>query len=274
VRRAPAHGDGDGNARPRERALAREDGVVVELEEPEVKALAHAHVKPAAQFHREAVYVGPGVEGEFRRALEINPNYATARQWYSTFLELTGRPEEAVAEAARAQELDPLSLIINDSLGARLLYAGRYERALEQMRKTLEIDPNFAQAHHTLGDTYVHLGMFEDAFGELERARQLDDNPWVVASLGYAYAVSGRGGEARRMLAELKGRSAQARVPPEEVARVYVGLGETAQAFAWLERAYEERSDHLVFVSVDPAWRDLRADPRFVDIMRRVGLAR
>ena len=234
-------------------------------------ALAEAHA--SLGYLRMRDWDWAGVEGEFKRALEINPNYATARQWYSIFLELTGRPEEAVAEAVRAQELDPLSLIINESLGARLLFARRYDRALAQLKKTLEIDQNFAQAHHTLGDTYLQTGMFEEALGELQRARQLDDNPWVVASLGHAYAVAGRGDEARGMLAELEGRSEQSRVPPEEVARVYAGLGERDRAFAWLERACEERSAHLAFVKVDPAWGALRSDPRFADVMRRVGLA-
>ncbi len=233
-------------------------------------ALAEAHASLAYLKMRDWDWAE--VEGEFKRALEINPNYATARQWYSTFLELTGRPEEAVAEAVRAQELDPLSLIINDSLGARLLNARKYDRALEQLRKTLDIDQNFAQAHHTLGDTCLQLGMFEEAFRELQRSRQLDDNPWVVASLGRAYAMSGRGDEARSMLADLKGRAKQSRVPPEEVARIYAALGEQEQALALLEKAYEEHSDHLAFVKVDPAWDSLRSDPGFMDVLRRVGL--
>jgi len=232
--------------------------------------LAEAHTSLAYLRMRDWDWVG--VESGFKRALEINPNYATARQWYSIFLELTGRPEEAVAEAARAQELDPLSPIINESLGARLLYAREYERALEQLRKAIEIDQNFAQAHHTLGATYVHLGRFEEAFAALERARRLDDNAWVVASLAHAHALSGSRDEARRMLSELKGRSERARVPPEELARVYAGLGEREQALAWLEKAYEEHSDALAFVRVDPAWDGLRSDPGFTDLLRRVGL--
>lgn len=233
-------------------------------------ALAEAHASLA--YLRMRDWDWAGVEDEFKRALELNPDYATARQWYSTFLELTGRPEEAIAEAVRAQELDPLSLIINDSLGSRLLYARKYDRAAEQLSKTLEIDRNFAQARHTLGDTYLQMGTFAEAFRELQQSRQLDDNPWVVASLGHAYAVSGRKDEARQLLAELKERSKQSRVPPEEVARIYVGLGEREQALAWLEKAYEERSDHLAFVKVDPAWDTLRSEPGFADILRRVGL--
>ena len=232
--------------------------------------LAEAHTSLA--YLRMRDWDWAGVESEFKRALEINPNYATARQWYSIFLELTGRPEEAVAQAVRAQELDPLSPIINESLGTRLLFARQYERALEQLRKTIEIDQNFAPAHHTLGAVYVYLGKFEEAFKEFERARQLDDNPWVVASRGYAHAVSGRPDEARRALDELKGLSKHAGVPPEEVARVYAGLGEREQALAWLEKAYEEHSDALVFAKVDPAWDSLRSDAGFAGILRRVGI--
>ncbi|HYG81577.1 MAG TPA: tetratricopeptide repeat protein, partial [Pyrinomonadaceae bacterium] len=233
--------------------------------------LAEAHTSLAYLKMRDWDWAG--VEAGFKRALEINPSYATARQWHSIFLELAGRPEEAVAEAARAQELDPLSPIINESLGARLMYARKYERALEQLRKAVEIDQNFAQAQHTLGVAHVHLGMFEEAFAAFGRARPLDDNPWVVASLGHAHAVSGRRDEARRMLAELKDLSKSERVPPEEVARVYAGLGEKEQALTWLEKAYEEHSDALVFVRVDPAWDGLRSDPGFTDLLRRIGLA-
>ncbi|HJU53122.1 MAG TPA: winged helix-turn-helix domain-containing protein [Pyrinomonadaceae bacterium] len=232
--------------------------------------LAEAHASLAYLRMREWDWAS--VESEFKRALEINPNYATARQWYSIFLELTGRPEEAVAEAVRAQELDPLSPIINESLGTRLFFARKYERALEQLRKTIEIDQSFAQAHHTLGAAYVYQGKFEEAFTEFERARQLDDNLWLVASVGHAHAVSGRPDEARRMLDELKGQSKHARVPPEEVARIYAGLGEREQALAWLAKAYEEHSDALAFVKVDPAWDGLRSDPRFINILRRIGI--
>ncbi len=232
--------------------------------------LAEAHTSLA--YLRMRDWDWAGVEGGFQRALEINPSYATARQWYSIFLELTGRPEEAVAEALRAQELDPLSPIINESLGTRLLFARKYERAVEQLRKALEIDQNFAQAHHTLGAAYLYLGKFEEALAAFERARQLDDNPWVVASSGYAYAVSGRRDDARRVLAELERRSKSARVPPEEVARVYAGLNEREQALAWLEKAYEEHSDALAFVKVDPAWDGLRSDPGFINILRRIGI--
>jgi adenylate cyclase len=152
------------------------------------------------------------------------------------------------------------------------MYARKYERALEQLKKAVEIDQNFAQAHHTLGVAYVHLGRFEEAFAAFNRARPLDENPWIVASLGHAHALSGRRDEARRMLAELLVLSKSARVPPEEVARVYAGLGEKEQALAWLEKAYEEHSDAIVFVKVDTAWDGLRSDPRFTDLLRRIGL--
>jgi DNA-binding winged helix-turn-helix (wHTH) protein/TolB-like protein/Tfp pilus assembly protein PilF len=249
--------------RPQARAAAMK---ALELDD----ALAEAHASLGYLKMRDWEWAG--VENEFKRALDLDPHYATAHQWYSTFLELTGRSDEAIAAALRAQELDPLSLIINESLGSRLYFARQYDRALTQLRKTVEIDQNFAPAHHTLGATYLQLGMTNEALKELERARQLDNNAWVVASLGHAYALSGRSGEALKLLAELKERSRQARLPPEEVARVYVGLGDRAQALAWLERAYEEHSDHLAFAQVDPAFESLRSDPRFVKIFQRVGL--
>ncbi len=203
--------------------------------------------------------------------------YAGLADAYSMPGEYTGRaPTEyrpqAKATAMKALEMDEALAEAHASLAYLKMRDWDWADVEGEFKRALEIDQSFAQAHHTPGNTYLQPGMSEEAFRELQQSRRLDNNPWVVASLGRAFAVSGRGNEARGRLAELKGRSKQSRIPPEEVARVYAALGEREQALTWLEKAYEEHSDHLAFVKVDPAWDSLRSDPRFVDILRRVGL--
>jgi TolB-like protein/DNA-binding winged helix-turn-helix (wHTH) protein/Flp pilus assembly protein TadD len=210
---------------------------------------------------------------ELRRAIEISPSYATAHQWYSIYLELRGRPEEAIAEANRALELDPVALIINENLGTRLYYARQYDRAIEQLQKTIEIDPTFFEAHRILGQVYLQKGLYAQAIVEFQKAKQLENTPQALAALGYAYAAAGQSSQAQKIIAELEEQSKQSYVLPDNIARIYISLGDKDQALAWLEKAYEQRSDYLVFVKVDPAWDRLRADPRFVNLLRRIGLA-
>jgi TolB-like protein/DNA-binding winged helix-turn-helix (wHTH) protein len=211
-------------------------------------------------------------EKELLRALELNPNYATANQWYSIYLELTGHPEEAVAEARRAQSLDPLSLIINNSLGDRLYYARQYDDAFAHLRRTVEMDPEFAETHGSLGHVYLQRKMTDEAVAEFKRERELSGSRLALASLGQAYARSGRAGAARRVIAELESQLPSGLASPDYIAGIYMSLGDKEAALRWLERAYEARSDLLVFVRVDPIWDDLRADPRFQDLLRRIGL--
>src|SRR5713226_8847351 len=215
----------------------------------------------------------PGAEREFRRAIELNPGYAITHQWYGRMLSELGRHEEALAEIKRAQQLDPLSLIINAVSGRILLYAGRDDLAIEQLRKTLEIDPNFAHAHQFLGYAYVRKGMFGEAIAEFQRAITLSPNfTQYQAGLGHAYARAGKSAEARKLLSELKEHSKRRYVSWCDFAAIYAGLGEKDQAFACLERAYAQRDARLVELKVDARLDPLRADPRFKDLLRRVGL--
>ncbi len=216
----------------------------------------------------------PGAEREFRRAIELNPGYSTAHQWYAELLSELGRHEEALAEIKRAQQLDPLSLIINAASGKILLYAGRDDLAIEQLRKTLEIDPNFAHAHHFLGYVYVRKGAFTEAIAEFQRAISLSPNlTQYKAGLGHAYARAGKSAEARKLLSELKEESKRRYVSWSDFAAIYAGLGEKDQAFACLEKAYEQRDTKLVTRgSLNPLLDPLRSDPRFADLLRRIGL--
>ena len=211
---------------------------------------------------------------EFRRALELNPNYATAHQWYASYLVMMGRFDESTREIKRAQELDPLSRIINANLGLHYYYARKYDESIEQLKKTISIDEGFSIPHQYLGRTYIQKGMYKEAIAELERARELSDNaPEVVASLGHAYAVAGRTNDARRVLTDLDDLARQRYVLPYFRAAVYTGLGDKDEAFAWLERAFDERHPGLVLVNVDPRFDILRSDPRFADLVRRLGVA-
>jgi len=213
-------------------------------------------------------------EREFRLSIELKPDYATAHQWYAIhYLTPTGQSEEAVQEMKRALDLEPTSLVMNTFLGATLYFAGRYDDAIQQGRKTIEMDSNFAVAHWHLGLAYQQKGMFDEAIAELQKAITLSgSSPLMTAALGYAYAKSGKRNEANRILDELQKLSAVRYVSSYELAAIYVALGETEQAFQRLERAYNERSFHLINLKVRPEFEPLRPDPRFHDLVRRIGL--
>jgi serine/threonine protein kinase/Tfp pilus assembly protein PilF len=215
----------------------------------------------------------PGAEREFKRAIEINPDYAFAHQQYGMYLALAGQFDRAITELKQAQRLDPLSLWISVDLGVSLYVARRYDEAIRQFRETLEMDKNFAQARLNLAFAYEQKGMYEEGIAEVRKAISLSGGRTEFASyLGYAYAVGGKRAEAQKMMDELKEASSQGYVPPYHVARIYTGLGEKDQAFRWLENATEERYSSMVWLKVDPLWDPLRADPRFADLVRRVGL--
>jgi serine/threonine-protein kinase len=213
-----------------------------------------------------------GAEREYRRALELNPNYATAHQWYSEYLSAMGRHEEALREIRRAQELDPLSLIIHAVVGRALYFARRYDDAVAQCRSTVEMDPNFGVPHLFLGRAYVQQGKYEEALAEFEEFHRLSGGSAILAEVGHAQVLAGRRDEARQLLKELTQDPQQGKVAAGRIAYVYVALGDRDQAFAWLEKAYDEHSDTLVFLRVEPRYDSLRSDPRFADLLRRVGL--
>ncbi|HYE66088.1 MAG TPA: protein kinase, partial [Pyrinomonadaceae bacterium] len=212
-------------------------------------------------------------EGEYTRAIELNRNYATAHHWYGWHLSHTGRHAEALAEMKWAQELDPLSLIINTNMGTILYFARRYDEAITQLQKTLELDASFIVAHQWLGRAYEQKGMYVEAIAEHRTVLNiLGNEPESLASLGHASAVSGRSGEARKVVDKLRKLSKRRYVSPYWIAIIYTGLGEREQAFEWLEKAYEERFDWLIFLKVEPMFDSLRSEARFADLMRRVGL--
>jgi serine/threonine-protein kinase len=213
-------------------------------------------------------------EEDFKRAIEISPNYAQAHHWYALYLAARGRQDESVAEMKRAQELDPLSLIINTNVGWTLYYAGRYDAAIEQLRKALELDPDFFVAHWELGLAYDQKGLHEEARSEFQKARMFSPgNAVILASLGEAYAGLGRKNDAREILHQLIQLSKQRFVSPYVIAELNASLGVEDQAFQWLEKAYAQRDNNLIFLKVDPRLRTIRSDPRFQDLLRRIGLS-
>ncbi|HEX8145533.1 MAG TPA: protein kinase [Pyrinomonadaceae bacterium] len=214
-----------------------------------------------------------GAAAEFKRAIELKPNYATAHYWYATtHLAALGKLDEAISEMIEAKELDPLSLIINTNLGWIYYFAHRYDDAVKQIHKALEIDENFNVAYFKLGQVYERQGRYEEAIAQYHRAMQLSSNLWIMPGLGHALAMAGRTDEARQLLAELMKMSGERYVSPYFIAEIHRGLGEIDRTFEWLEKAYEDRSDWLVWLGVEPALDGLRSDPRFIDLMRRVGL--
>lgn len=214
-----------------------------------------------------------GAEAEFRRAIELNPGYPPAHQFYADYLKAMGRFDEALAEMGRALELDPLSLSIATGLGHVLYLSRQYDRAIEQYRKALQIDPRFVQAHLWFGRPYLQKGMFREAIDELTQAVSLSGASTVsLATLGQAYAAAGRATEAREVLEKLLERSRQQYVPSYWIALVYTALGDRGSAFTWLDKAVQERSSWLAWIKVEPRFDSLRGDPRFAALLDRMHL--
>lgn len=211
-------------------------------------------------------------ERELRRAIELNPSYSLARIWYANLLASRKRFEEAVAEARRAQELDPLSLVVTTNVGWTLSMAGAAEDAIVQYRRALELDPGYIQAHLRLGMEYSILGRFGEAIAQLEAAARLTRrNPYSLALLGEAYGRAGNRQKAEELLQEMLRRAAGGYVPPFGVAMVYSALGDHDSTFEWLEKAYRERSNGMAYLAVRDFDPPTRADPRFADLLRRMG---
>jgi eukaryotic-like serine/threonine-protein kinase len=210
-------------------------------------------------------------EREFKRAIELNPNYATAHQWYATFYEMKGWFGDALAERNRAREIDPLSLAINAYAGRAFHFARQYDQAIEQLRQTLDMDPNFAQAHSFLGQAYLQKKMYEEAVTEFRRAKAISRaNPGYLSLLGYAYALTGNKSEALKLLAELTEQNKQTHGVPYCLSVIYTGLGEKEQALGSLQKAYEERDPSMIHLKVEPIFDSLRPHPRFQDLLRRM----
>lgn len=231
--------------------------------------LAEAHTSLARRMAFD--WDWPGAEAEYKRAIELNVNYATAHHWYGVMLRSTGRHAEALYQIKMAQELDPLSLVINTDLGMQLFLMGNYRQAVEQLHKTLEIEPSFTPAHYRLGRTYEQLGMHEEALAEFQQTTTLcggDPEPL----LGHLYAIQGRREEAEKVADSLIELSRKRYVSGYGIAAIYVGLGENERAMQWLEKAYEERDGGLLMLKVEPLWEGLNSHAGFQSLLRRINL--
>jgi TolB-like protein/DNA-binding winged helix-turn-helix (wHTH) protein/Tfp pilus assembly protein PilF len=211
---------------------------------------------------------------DLRRAIDLNPSFAGAHSSYSRYLLAMGRINEALAESKRAVELDPLSLGIRWDRWLVFYYTSEYDAAEEQCRKIQEIDPLNNLGHLYCGDVALAKGDFAQALRELQESVSLSEgkNPRAVAHLGYAYAVTGRSADAQNILTQLKKMSTRQYVHPVLVARVCAGLGQRQEAFEWLEAGYRVHSRDLLELKYDPHFTNLRSDPRFADLVRRIGL--
>jgi len=214
-----------------------------------------------------------GAQREFKRAIELDPNYAPAHYLYANILASTGRVDEAVAEAKRAQEADPLSLTASTVTVLAFFLGRRYDQAIDQGRKTLEMDSNFYTAHFYLAMVFTQVKRNEEAIEEARKAVSLSAGALqALGTLGHAYGVSGRRAEAQKVLAELGNLSKRRYVDPSNIALVHVGLGDKARALELLEKAYEDHAMRLLYVKVYPQFDPLRGEPRFQDLLRRMRL--
>jgi TolB-like protein/Tfp pilus assembly protein PilF len=247
---------------PKAAAAARK---ALELDE----GLADAHLALANIKINE--WDWPTAEREFKRAIELNPNYARAHSGYAAYLSLTGQHEQAIAKIKRARELDPLSIIASAHVGFVLYYARQYDQAIEALKETLELDQNFPVPHFVLGYCYAAKGMYPEAIAAFQEAIRLGEaSPSTHISLGVAYARGGAREKAQAILKRLQ--TTKEYVSPGELAVLHLSLGDKEEALALLKKAYEAHDLQLQYLKVDPQYDSLRSDPRFADIMRRVGL--
>jgi serine/threonine-protein kinase len=234
--------------------------------------LAEAHTSLAlVKEHFE--WDWSGAETEFRRAIELNPNSATAHHWYGDYLANMGRPEQGLRETKKAQELDPLSLIINTTLGWQLYLAHRSDQGIEQLRKVLDIDAKFTPARRMLEEVYAQSGKQKEAVEEREKVVSLSGSPELAASIAEDFSKSGYKGVQQSWLDGLTEISKHGYVSSYSIAEGYMRLGQKNKAFEWLEKAYQEHDSGLVSIAVEPMFDPVRSDPRFKDIVRRMKLS-
>jgi serine/threonine protein kinase/Tfp pilus assembly protein PilF len=210
-------------------------------------------------------------EDDFKRVIMLNPNYANVHYQYAWYLSLMGRTTEGLTEMKTAQQLDPVNPGINIDVCLPYMMARQFDQCIAESRRTLEMFPNFRVAHMVLGNALFYKGDYSAGLEELQKAKTIESTPHMIGDLGYAYAKAGRKDEARTLIGELKELSNQRYVSPYFIAMIYSGLDEKDDAFAWLEKAYQERSFFLLFIKTDPMMDSLRSDSRFVDLMRRIG---
>jgi eukaryotic-like serine/threonine-protein kinase len=234
-------------------------------------SLAEAHTSLAyAKFIYD--WDWPGAEAGLRRAVELNPGYAQAHHWYSHLLAASGRMDESLAESRRALDLDQLGPVMNAHLAWHFIFARQYQEAVNHLAKTIELNPNFGLDYRFLGWAYEQQGRYAEALRELRKGEALLTGHTVTGDIGHVYAISGDRRDAERVMRELQRESTRRYISLFEVALVHVGLGRVDEAFDWLERAYRQRSDWLVYLRIDPRLDPIRSDPRFEDLAQRVGI--
>jgi TolB-like protein/Tfp pilus assembly protein PilF len=260
-----------GVAAPREAMPKAKEAAMHALAIDNALGEAHASLAYVTFFYD---WDWPAAEREFKRAIELNPNNADAHHWYSHYLMAQGRIEESLTQSKRALELSPFDILFNIHLGWHYLYARQYDQALDQIEKTVEMDKNFAQTYPWLGLILEQKGRYAEAIAAFQKAIRLfpGGSSIAEAELAHTYAVSGNREEAQKIIDELQELAKSKYVSSYQIAAIYAGLREKDQAFAWLEKAHEERSDGLVYLKAEQRFDSLRSDSRFADLMRRVGL--
>ncbi len=209
----------------------------------------------------------------FARAIELNPGYATARQWYAWLLMALGRRQEALTEGHMAQELDPISVSVRRTVGWLYYYARQPDTAVLQLRRAVEIDPTSTENQRILGHAYTQSGLYDEAERAFREAVSLSpQSAYAIAGLAYLSAVRGRTDEAKQLLDQLLEQARQHYVSPVALVTVYLGLSDHDLALQWLERAHEERRGWLAYLKVEPQLDALRGNPRFDELLRRMRL--
>lgn len=215
-----------------------------------------------------------GAEKSLRRAKELDPNNPQIYHFYGHYLQSAGRTEEAITETKRALELDPTSLVVNAELAWAYYVARQYDQSIAQGRKTLELDPNFVYTSWVIAQAYAQTGRHQESMAELTRARTIDANwSYLVSELGYAYAASGQRVEAQKIVRQLEERAAHEYIDAMLIAYIHVALGQKDEAFVWFEKGYHERSGVMPWLKCEPKWDPIRDDPRFANLLPRIGVA-
>jgi tetratricopeptide (TPR) repeat protein len=234
-------------------------------------SLAEAHASLAYTYTN--TWQWDQAEAEYQRAFKLDPNYGSAHQWYSLHLRYLGRFDEGMREATRSTEIDPLSLINAISIAQSLLGLGKFDATIEQGKKIIELDPNFPKGYEELGLGYLAKRQYPEAITQFQKGTELGGRARrSLAYLGFALAASGKRDEALVILKELQGKYQKHEALAQDVAAVYVGLGEKEQAFAWLEKGFQDHSGQLGRIRWEPPWDSLRSDPRYGELLKRMGL--
>lgn len=250
---------------------------------PKAKAAAQKALQlddGLAEAHASLAYVSMvyewnwvAAEKEFQRAIEINPRYAGAHEWYAQLLAARGRQDEALSEVKKARDADPMLVLMHAAVAEVLYYSRRYDEVIAQCQQTLELDPSYALAHLHLGRAYTAKGMYPEAISEYRKAKDsLGEAPAIVMAIGYTSAKAGDRSAARKALEELKAQSKQRYVPTLYFAAIHTGLGDSKEGISLLETAYREHYGYLVYLNVDPMADSLRSTPRFQVLLQRLGL--